>query len=188
MTCSVPGCEARHHARGICRLHYNQTLRRTGKDGMPERVFFLPLERRLRAKTAPPDANGCRRWLGCKNAGGYGHIGVGLSSKKAHRVAWELEHGPIPKGMTIDHLCRVRDCVNVKHLRVVTQRENNLAPGSRTISARHAAKPVCPKCGGAYESERRRNGLVSRVCRPCQRAYKHPPRPIKPRIAEGLGK
>ena len=43
----------------------------------------------------------------------------------AHRVAWEDARGPIPDGLTIDHLCRVRNCVNVEHLELVTIAENN---------------------------------------------------------------
>jgi hypothetical protein len=41
-----------------------------------------------------------------------------------HRVAWEAEHGPIPEGLTIDHLCRNRRCVNVAHLRLLSNVEN----------------------------------------------------------------
>ena len=41
-----------------------------------------------------------------------------------HRVWYEREHGPIPKGLTLDHLCRVRNCINPKHLEPVTMREN----------------------------------------------------------------
>lgn len=46
---------------------------------------------------------------------------------KAHRAAWMLVNGPIPKGMVLDHLCRDRACINVEHLRVVTQQENIMA-------------------------------------------------------------
>jgi hypothetical protein len=46
--------------------------------------------------------------------------------KLAHRVSYEAAYGPIPAGLHIDHLCRVRKCVRPEHLEAVTQGENNL--------------------------------------------------------------
>lgn len=46
---------------------------------------------------------------------------------KAHRAAWMLVNGPVPEGMVLDHICRDRACINLKHLRVVTQQENIMA-------------------------------------------------------------
>lgn len=69
---------------------------------------------------------GCVVWVGAANSKGYGCVTVNGSSHLVHRVAWEAEHGAIPAGMTIDHLCRVRNCVNTAHMEVVTINENNL--------------------------------------------------------------
>jgi hypothetical protein len=44
--------------------------------------------------------------------------------KYHHRVVWEQAHGPIPEGWQVDHLCRVRKCVNIEHLEAVTPEEN----------------------------------------------------------------
>ena len=71
----------------------------------------------------------CIVWTGTINHEGYGSFWTG-ASEPAHRVAWKLVHGPITKGLQIDHLCRNRACVNVAHLRVCTFRENIFAPGS----------------------------------------------------------
>lgn len=79
---------------------------------------------RFYSKTDKSWWDGCRYWSAYKNAGGYGVFGVGQRSVLAHRFAWEVERGPIPDGMTIDHLCRHRDCVNPRHMEVVTPREN----------------------------------------------------------------
>jgi hypothetical protein len=46
---------------------------------------------------------------------------------KAHRAAWMLANGPVPEGMVLDHICRNRACINLDHLRVVTQQENIMA-------------------------------------------------------------
>ena len=46
---------------------------------------------------------------------------------KAHRAAWMLTNGPVPEGMVLDHICRDRACINLEHLRVITQQENIMA-------------------------------------------------------------
>jgi len=90
----------------------------------------IPLETRLFAKI---DAAGpCWLWTG-GTAGGtpgdrYGYIGPGRRGSgpmlRVHRVVWELLVGPIPEGLELDHLCRVRICCNPDHLEPVTHREN----------------------------------------------------------------
>lgn len=64
--------------------------------------------------------SGCWLWSGADNGVGYGKF----RGRYAHRISWEMHKGPIPDGMHIDHLCRVRCCVNPEHLEPVTNREN----------------------------------------------------------------
>lgn len=67
---------------------------------------------------------GCWFWDAHLTKDGYGMFNMGNGMVTAHRAAYELFVGEIPKGLVIDHLCSVRDCVNPEHLEPVTQREN----------------------------------------------------------------
>lgn len=70
----------------------------------------------------------CWLWTASLDNRGYGKIGAGGDRGRtlcAHRVSWELAHGPIPNEMEIDHLCYVRKCVRVDHMRLVTRKQNN---------------------------------------------------------------
>jgi hypothetical protein len=73
-------------------------------------------------------ADGCWLWTGHVHKGGYGQITVRRHSKdksyRAHRLAYELYKGPIPEGLTLDHLCYNILCVNPEHLEPVTSEEN----------------------------------------------------------------
>lgn len=83
------------------------------------------LERMMFRTSETPD--GCWVWRGCKDQFGYGEIGMGgdkAPTRLVHRVAYEGFVGPIPDGMTIDHLCRNTSCVNPDHLEPVPLRVN----------------------------------------------------------------
>lgn len=74
------------------------------------------------AKTSETD---CLIWTGAVNSKGYPCFAVGGVSQLAHRLVWADVNGAIPEGMTVDHTCRVRNCVRLSHLELVTQAENN---------------------------------------------------------------
>lgn len=87
------------------------------------------------------DDNGCWLWTASKDRGGYGRVRIAGRLLKAHRAAYEQLIGPIPEGMTIDHLCRVRACVNPHHVEVVTRGENVLRGNG--FSGTHARMTHC---------------------------------------------
>ena len=69
----------------------------------------------------------CWVWTGYINQDGYGRLSIDGRLIMAHRVSWELHHGPIPDGMRVLHDCPGGDnpaCVNPSHLWIGTQRDN----------------------------------------------------------------
>lgn len=68
--------------------------------------------------------DGCWEWLGTRHGHGYGLLRIDGRLVRAHRVAWELENGPIPAGLSVLHSCDNRPCVRPDHLRLGTQRDN----------------------------------------------------------------
>ncbi|MDE3022888.1 MAG: HNH endonuclease [Pseudomonadota bacterium] len=56
---------------------------------------------------------------------GYGKVPVSRGKyASVHRISYQLQKGPIPKGFELDHLCRNRKCFNPEHLEPVTRKEN----------------------------------------------------------------
>ena len=86
------------------------------------RLLPIPAHDRFWAKVQKTDT--CWLWTAYRLPSGYGQFGLNGKMVYAHRWSYEQVHGPIPKGMHIDHLCRVKHCVNPDHLEVVTCREN----------------------------------------------------------------
>ncbi|WP_082495325.1 HNH endonuclease signature motif containing protein [Aeromicrobium sp. Leaf291] len=114
----------------------------------------------------------CWLWTAQVSNQGYGSFYVRLPKgwriRRAHRVAWWLLRGPVPGELVLDHICRVRRCVNPDHLEVVTPSTNTLRGiGPTAINARkthckrgHEFTPenIIPQNGGRY-----------RACRQCAR-------------------
>ena len=99
---------------------------------------------------------------------GYSQIGWHPTSgprsamRLGHRVAWEAAYGPIPDGLAIDHICRNQRCINIEHLRLLTNVENARDNG-------FAGLTHC-KRGHPYDDENTyRNKVGHRQCRECSR-------------------
>jgi hypothetical protein len=72
--------------------------------------------------TSTPD--GCHRFTGAHDRGGYGRIWAEGIWYLPHRLAWSLAHGPIPQGMRVCHTCDQPDCCRVDHLFLGTAKDN----------------------------------------------------------------
>lgn len=124
----------------------------------------------------------CWLWQGGINGCGYGTgRPAGCSHGLMHRHPYEAFVGPIPPGLQIDHLCRVRGCCNPAHLEPVTRSENLLRrPSSsrfRDAPARRD-KDVCRR-GHKLTAE---NTMIERArgVRRCLECYR---RGIRDRLA-----
>lgn len=115
------------------------------------------------------DDNGCWIWTAARTGKGYGMCWHASRFGLAHRAVYELLVGPIGIGLQLDHLCRVRECVNPDHLEPVTPSENvkrssttnadlcrnGLHPWPENSRARPDGRPICHPCELAGRERRR---------------------------------
>ena len=115
----------------------------------------------------------CWLWHGCFNSSGYGQCTYEGKDHRVHRLIYQWMIGPIPDGKQLDHLCRVRCCVNPFHLEVVTLKENVLR--GIGITAKNAVKTHCIN-GHKFNNEntylaKRKRG-IQRECKKCRKLQK----------------
>lgn len=110
------------------------------------------------------DQSGCWLWTGALKASGYGRVRVDKREWAAHRLMYVLYVGEVASGLDLDHLCRVRRCVNPEHLEPVT-RAVNLQRGHWPNSA----KTHCPSNHPYDAINTFINSRGSRECRICRR-------------------
>jgi hypothetical protein len=109
----------------------------------------------------------CWLWNGYVDQGGYGCVRRGPKVAKVHRAVYEELVGPIPPGLELDHLCRVRHCYNPDHLEPVTHAENVRRGRAGDF---WAAKTRCPQGHPYDEANTLVNKAGGRVCLTCKRA------------------
>ena len=156
-TCNIDGCEKRHYARGWCVMHY----RRWERHGDPLGAAYQGPEAAFLAKTEPLVGDpGCVIWTGYTSGDGYGRLRVNGRMVKAHRYAWEREHGPIPGGAVLDHTCWERSCVNVDHLRICSQAENTRNRKGAMPGRVHDLPRGVTRSGRGYAARVKYNGTT----------------------------
>lgn len=133
-TCSVERCENGVRSRGWCSKHYERWRRhgdplRVDPPGRlrrpPEERFWPKVNTDGPLPTWAPFLGPCWLWTSQMDFDGYGTLKMPSGRLlRVHRFSYEINVGPIPGGLVIDHLCRVRHCVNPAHLEAVTALEN----------------------------------------------------------------
>lgn len=145
-TCSIEGCNRPHFGRGWCQKHYLRWRR----NGDPERLvvqfkstpgrsieerFWEKVDKEGPVPQHRPELGPCWLWRAGRDKSGYGQFRKESTVALAHRVSYELEHGPIDSGVLLRHRCDNPACVNPSHLRPGTQRDNMRDMRSRQRSA-----------------------------------------------------
>lgn len=126
----------------------------------------LALPERITSKIDTQES-GCWLWMGTLSTRGYGRLWCDGKVRQAHRVVYEILVGPIPSGLQLDHLCRVRRCVNPQHLEPVTNRENGRRGTVAQVNrARQLGKTHC-KHGHSLSDAYWDRTAGRRRCRPC---------------------
>jgi HNH endonuclease/NUMOD3 motif len=118
-------------------------------------------------RAQPVPFSGCWLWVRSLNTSGYAQTRIGKKHRVVHRVAYELKHGPVPDGLELDHLCRVRCCINPDHVEPVTRKVNALrgiageviAKRNRSAEMRKAAAERSHKRGQSVETRAKLTAL-----------------------------
>jgi hypothetical protein len=180
MTCSIVGCSRKIQARKLCGTHYMR-WRKYGDPLVNHRPelemsfwerFWIKVDKNGPISSYRPDLGPCWIWTSARDGTGYGQIYLKRRSYQAHRLSFEFTAGPIHKGLEVDHLCRVHECVNPSHLEPVTRRENirrGTSPIARNMNRTHCS------AGHEYTPE---NVYINpssgeRVCRKCNAKWTH---------------
>lgn len=154
---------------------------RKGKRHSNEQKRKMSISMRIaKAKTKVPIADrffkfvdksqdGCWNWKGGLYHHGYGAFSdANRKPVRAHRFSYELHKGKIPKGLTIDHLCKNTSCVNPEHLEAVTIKVNVLR--SDSFVAINARKTECKRGHDIMNPENYyRTKLGGRACKICSK-------------------
>ena len=152
---------------------------------------------RFMDKVCPEPNSGCWLWTGNIAGGGYAYIGVKsengkLVNKRDHRAMYACVEGDIPQTLVLDHLCRVRSCVNPDHLEPVTRAENvRRGTGPGMARDRKNSKNHCKNGHPLSGDNVRTNSRGVRMCITCYRAAwarhreKKGKAPIKTHCARG---
>ena len=161
-TCQVEECRTPAYVRGWCGPHYKRWKRYGDPTAGGPYVDRSPDPDRFFAKVNR--SGECWLWTGSLASGGYGSFyeRAGKRKWKAHRFSYELAYGPVPAGLDLDHLCRVRHCVNPAHLEPVT-RSQNLRRGESSTRSR---------CPYGHEFTPENTHLTKQGWRQCRACWK----------------
>lgn len=178
--CAITGCDRPIRARGLCKKHYDHA-RHAGLIAVNQ-LNPSPNDRFWARVDQSGGDDACWPWQGSINGHGYGSVSRAGKVRGTHRVAYELLVGPIPEGLTLDHLCHSNDptcaggvtcvhrrCVNPAHLQPAAMLVNVMrgqSPHAQAARQTHCAQghEFTPENTKVYPSRNQR------VCLICHRA------------------
>lgn len=118
--CSIEDCQKPRTSHGYCSMHVKR-LRLHGDVEFTSVIVGDDISRFFSKVHKTPT---CWEWAGSTGQTGYGRFAQDGKNKEAHRVSYEIHKGAIPDGYYIDHICHNTVCVNPKHLRIATPKQN----------------------------------------------------------------
>jgi len=135
----------------------------------------MSVRERIEARYVPEPNSGCFLWLGSLNTHGYAQMWANGTNRAVHRLYYEMEKGPVAPGLQLDHLCRIKSCINPAHLEPVTSLENAWARGRRRPPSTHCPQGHEMTYENTHWQLRRRNGkaFLARRCKICRLAYRN---------------
>jgi hypothetical protein len=157
-TCQIAGCLREHFADGYCNPHYKRK-RRYG-DPVGGGRFRDESDAIRLSHLYAIQPGGCWLWQGAIDRVGYGEVWWRGKRHRAHRAVYAALRGEWPVH-ELDHLCRVKHCVNPDHLEPVSHSENLRRHYAKTVEA-------CPY-GHPYDEDNTYMDKGKRRCRECMR-------------------
>lgn len=103
---------------------------------LPKKRIKPSVEERLLLYSMPEPNSGCWLWIGAGSYDSYCEVGFEGRTQKAHRVAFKVWCGPIPRGLYVCHKCDVPACINPVHLFLGTAKQNQADSRNKGRSAR----------------------------------------------------
>ena len=139
----------------------------TDQVAIPERVYERIIHWADRAPAREDQEVGCLISRYSVGSHGYAQIGWNEGGKRtvtlAHLALWRYLRGQITEGMTVDHQCKTKKCVEESHLRLLSNFDNARRTGGRDW-------PLGQCANGHPDSEQYKVGKRTR-CRSCQRIF-----------------
>jgi len=164
-TCNVNGCFGRHKAKGYCKKHYVR-YKNHGTPIGPGTEIGAPATFLSAVVANPP--NQCVSWPYGKYPDGYGRIRINGMDIGAHRAALLAYAGPPPNGKPYaahrPNICHNRSCVNPKHLRWASPKENTfdmLKDGTRIMGEKHSAAILTDRDVRLIRKDNRKQSVIA---------------------------